>query len=372
MANYALNFSRNLRRLRREHDMTQKSLADACGYSEKTVSKWECAESIPSIETLFMLANLFCTDIEALFSDESEFYYLGIDGGGTKTELALADADGTVIRTLKTTCSNPMDIGAEKAKSVLTDAIHKICHNIPLSSVCVFAGIAGGTSGGMKEVMTEFFGGFHFRAFQCDSDNQNIIAAGLGEKDGITLILGTGICVFSQVSGIQARVAGWGYYIDNGGSAYNIGRDALNAYYCELDGSGPRTAITDEIQALGVSDPQLLLGKLYAEGKKTIASFASAVFRAADVNDGVALAILERNIAAAAHCIETAASRFESYPIPVIVAGGMTNEPILLDLLCRTIRNPEQYQFRKLECAPVSGAVKRAMELGRTVRLPNT
>ncbi|MFQ9147986.1 MAG: hypothetical protein ACLR5G_06880 [Eubacteriales bacterium] len=44
--------------------------------------------------------------------------------------------------------------------------------------------------------------------------------AGLGREDGIKVILGTGICAFSQIHGKREKVAGWGYFIDDGGSAY--------------------------------------------------------------------------------------------------------------------------------------------------------
>ena len=43
---YEKAFSINVRRLRKKLNITQKSLADAIGYSEKTVSKWETKGSI--------------------------------------------------------------------------------------------------------------------------------------------------------------------------------------------------------------------------------------------------------------------------------------------------------------------------------------
>ena len=38
-------------------------------------------------------------------------YYLGIDGGGTKTEFAVSTVDGHVLRDFKRDGSNPNDIG---------------------------------------------------------------------------------------------------------------------------------------------------------------------------------------------------------------------------------------------------------------------
>ena len=362
MRRYGELFAVNLKKLRKERGMTQRALAEVCGYSEKAVSKWEHGESVPSIDILFILARVFSISVDELFADEKTVYYLGVDGGGTKTELALADASGKIIRTCMAPCSNPMDIGAEAAKSVLREAIYDVCRDIPLSSVCMFAGIAGGASADMKRTMTAFFGEFRFRAFENDGDNQNIIEAGLGREDGITVILGTGICVFSQIRGKQEKVAGWGYLIDDGGSAYNIGRDALHAYFGALDGSEEASLLSERISALG-EDPQRLLRRIYAEGKRTVASFAPLVYRAAEDGDETAEAIINRNMAEAAHAIETAAKRFKRYPIKVVAAGGLLKEPRVTGDLRAALRHPERFEITALDCAPVIGAVRRAMAL---------
>ena len=38
------------------------------------------------------------------------------------------------------------------------------------------------------------------------------------------------------LAGIAVGIAGWGYLFDNGGSAFHIGRDAINAYFSAYDG----------------------------------------------------------------------------------------------------------------------------------------
>ena len=95
-------FAANIKAQRRKRKMTQKEFAELLGYSEKAVSKWECGAGIPPIETLFEIAKLFDTSVEGLFNAD-ERYYLAIDGGGTKTALLLADHDGAVIRSYRTT-----------------------------------------------------------------------------------------------------------------------------------------------------------------------------------------------------------------------------------------------------------------------------
>lgn len=293
-------------------------------------------------------------------------FYLGIDGGGTKTALALSNSKGEIIRTLRTDNCNPVDIGFEKATEILRDAIYEICSDIPFPSIYTFAGIAGGTTADMKERFYNFFSKFNFAAFSNDSDNRNIIAAGLGKRDGMTLILGTGICAFIQKDNTHTKVAGWGYFIDNGGSGYNLGRDALNAYFCAFDTSGEKTLLTEEIDKIYPGGPQKLIGYIYNGGKKVVASFAPAVFEAIKKGDKIAKEILKSNMRQAAHIVETAAKKFDNNKkIPVILAGGLTKQSMVVELLKNSLENIEKYEIDILSIEPVYGAVMLAQELNK-------
>ncbi|MBR2848853.1 MAG: XRE family transcriptional regulator [Clostridia bacterium] len=362
MNDYTKKFAENVKRLRKAHNITQKELADKIGYSEKAVSKWECAASVPDVEALFTLSRHFNVRIDDLFKDSSEIYFLGIDGGGTKTAFALADKTGKVLRTHECEGCNPMDIGIDASKKILADGIYAITEGIALSSVVLFAGIAGGGSPHMHAALGEHFASLGFAASWNDSDNANIIAAGIGNDDGIAMITGTGIFAMAQIGGERSRVAGWGYLIDNGGSAYNVGRDGLNAYYCALDGSAPKTALTEAIDTHTGMTPQQLLGAIYAGGKRKIASFAPLVYKTARAGDKVAADIVEKNIAAIALVVETAGKRFQKTPIRVVFAGGLTKEPDFLESVQKHLSEPERFDLARIPCSPVEGAVRLAME----------
>ncbi len=291
-----------------------------------------------------------------------DIYYLGIDGGGTKTALALADRDLHILRQSRMDCCNPVDIGAEPAKDRLREGIAQICAGIPYSQISLFAGIAGGTAGGNQAMLADFFASFGFAACGNDNDNPAILSAGLGDKNGITMILGTGICAFTQQNGVRTRTAGWGYLFDDGGSAYNIGRDGLTAYFQAYDGTGTPTAIAD-ILLKTYPNPQVLLGELYMGGKKVIASYATLVYEAARGGDGVAMEIIRRNMAFAAKVVETAAVSLREDVIPVVLTGGLTKETLTIDFLRDSLTIPERFDVRVLDCEPVWGAVLLAKEI---------
>ena len=56
----------NIARLRRERGLTQAELAERINYSDKAVSKWERAESLPDVLTLISLAEQLDTDLNTL------------------------------------------------------------------------------------------------------------------------------------------------------------------------------------------------------------------------------------------------------------------------------------------------------------------
>lgn len=360
MANYEQFFAANLRRLRKAAGMTQAELGRAIGYSEKSVSKWECAAGIPDVDGLFALSKTLCVSVEALFADNTKVYFLGIDGGGTKTTLLLTDSDGKEIRKIYADRSNPMDIGVEKCTQVLREGICEVCEGLPLSSVVIYAGIAGCTS--VKKQLQDFFSTLPVRLFECDSDNTNFMQAALGDGDGVSVILGTGICAWARRDGKTYRTGGWGYLINEGGCAFDIGQDALKTYYSWVDGMMEPSILSESIGKL-YGDNAVLLRQVYQGGKKWIASLAPMVFQAAQQGDSTAVAIIKRNVAAAAQLIETAAKRFPAGPVKVVLTGGLTNQPSLLQSLCDAMQSPERIVLSVLESEPVTGAVTLAQKL---------
>ena len=365
---YEKAFSANVRRLRKKLNMTQKALADAIGYSEKTVSKWETEGSIPSIEALFKIASIFRVNITELFKCDESVYYLGIDGGGTKTEFALSDSDGKIVSRLFMDGSNPNTVGIERAKRIIEDGVLQVCKDIPLSSVVVYAGIAGCASGNYADEIKSMLKKMSFAACDVGSDNNNIVAAGLGENEGITMILGTGICSYVVKKEETKRIAGWGYLFDNGGSAFHIGRDAINAYFSAYDGSGEETSLVENIKQTFDGTNADFLKYLYDGGNKLVSSYAMCVFEEAEKGDPVSIFILKKNMAEVAKIIRASLSHFLDYneKIPVILGGGLTNQKLLMPYLASALGDDvEKCDIQILSVPPVQGALELAKSLWR-------
>ena len=66
------NIADNIIKLRKKNHLTQAELAEKINYSDKAVSKWERAEAVPDIDTLYLLANLFGVTVDYFLHDDKD------------------------------------------------------------------------------------------------------------------------------------------------------------------------------------------------------------------------------------------------------------------------------------------------------------
>lgn len=364
----AIHFSENLKHYRKEYGFTQKQLAEKIGYTEKSVSKWENGNALPTMDMCLKLAELFRVSLdELMFEKTSCHYFLGIDGGGSKTAFKLVDENGVALNTIYQGSSNPNDIGMENAIAVLKDGISQICNGIPISKVTMYAGLSGGgLTGDNAAVLNRFFKKIGFYAFDNGSDIENLVALSDYEKC-ILVIMGTGFIVYALNGKKKKRIAGWGQFFDEGGSGYTLGRDAITAALCAIDGSGKPTLLTSLFEQRLGETASAHLAKFYQGGKRYIAKFAELVFLAAERNDKVSIEILERNMAFVAGKISTALAELVDHAdagnIPVLFSGGISERTDMLFPLIEKYISGDVCHLMRLENEPVDGAIKRAQKI---------
>ena len=355
-------FAENLKRIRKEAGLTQEGLARELSYSVKAVSKWECATSLPPTAVLIRMAEILHTTLDALLDYPcSPIYYLGIDGGATKTDFALTDGEGQVLRRAVFSSANPIDIGIDAALRILDGGIREVCHDLPMRKISVFAGISGGGAAENREKIRAFLSSYRFGKVENGSDTNSILACGLGEADGVAVIMGTGSVAFAQKDGKTERFGGLGYLYDVGGNGYSIGRDAIRAVLCAEDGTGEPTLLTSLLaRESGTRISFSSIAEIYRFDKRRVASLAPAVTEAADAGDRVALDILDKNMAEIAHLLDSAAPMFKdaTEAVPAVFVGGLTKRAdLLFPMILKHLEHPETYALRAYRKAPVYGAL---------------
>ena len=228
-------------------------------------------------------------------------YFLGIDGGGTKTEFLLTDGKLNEIKRIKKSASNPAGVGIDATLGVLGEGLSEIACDIPCGDIAVFAGIAGILRGNSGKTVQKFLGQYGFYAFGADTDCFNAYKAAFPAGGGVCAIMGTGTSVFYMKNGELKILGGLGYLLDRFGSGYDIGAMGLRvALLCE-QGAGPETLIREIILEKEGKDallPELL--SYYSSEWEKIASYSECVFKAFENGDCVALDIVRENVKRAA------------------------------------------------------------------------
>lgn len=336
-------------------------MGDRISYSGKAISKWEAGNVFPPTEALLRLSEVLQVNLDTLLStEEMPFYYLGVDGGGTKTIFLLTDETGKILRQSKQGPCNVVNLPREAVAAVLTQGISDVCEGISMQQVFAFFGIAGVASA-KTDILTPMLKRFGFAAFSIGSDAQNIISAGLQGRDGIIAIMGTGSSVFTSHGSTIARIGGYGHLLGDPASGYELGRGALHAILAEADGSGKNTLLTALFEKKIGHNIFEELSEFYKQGKPYIASFAPLIFEGIRQGDAVAEEIFSENIRRFAVQIKAARKQFKTEEtLPLVLGGGLTNAKDLLLPPLEKALTDDKIKIEILKQEPIMGALRLA------------
>ena len=256
-------------------------------------------------------------------------YVIGIDGGGTKTRMAVCAPDGTLLRQETLGAFNLSAIGEDGFRR-RTEEILALCGDMRgCGAICVGgAGVSGAAAG---EILRAELAAHGFAGKLLLCGDHEIALAGAMQTPGCVLIAGTGsVCYGKNAAGETFRCGGGGHIIDDPGSGYTLGRDALAAALRTEDGRLSENALHAAVMdAVGGHDIQGIFDFVYfsRRGKSDIAALAPLVLRCAEQGDAVSLAILRRGAAELARLVSAVTGRLGlDKKSPCALAGGLLAE----------------------------------------------
>jgi N-acetylglucosamine kinase-like BadF-type ATPase len=229
-------------------------------------------------------------------------YVIGVDGGGTKTELALIDLDGKLVGMEKVGSSNYQAVGGEQLRDELLEGFSGLANvtNVDIDRVDqIFLGLAGaGRQTDREEIKALFDDTVFAGKITVDSDAIVALAGAFGTNPGIILIAGTGaICFGSNQDGKIVRSGGWGYLLGDEGSGYYIGREAIIASLKDFDGRGEKTSLKENLkQRFELDSIDKIIPLIYQNkiDRVAIADIAPVVFELATQGDLIAEEIVRK------------------------------------------------------------------------------
>jgi glucosamine kinase len=303
-------------------------------------------------------------------------YKIGVDGGGTKTELILVDARGEVIaRHLAPGC-NPSIAGPARAREILADALTTLLREskidipkskIPSTLLCMAGApefwqeTAAGLSSASTTPTPSASASASASAFSLQpsafslpalgavtalDDSHPVLELATGGRPGLVLHGGTGSFVAARdPSGKIHYAGGLGWRFGDEGGGHEIGRRAIARALLELQGWAPGSSLDRLVQThTGETEARAITRWFYQhpEPQRQIAALAPAVLDlAAHGDEHAALIVGDACLPLLILAERVAAWLFpvaQLPRLPVGLSGPILNHPVVLSLFrSRTI-----------------------------------
>lgn len=294
-------------------------------------------------------------------------YFLGIDGGGTKTTCLVTDEGlNEVYRTVGSSI-NFYSEGLDNARRNMKAMLDEISENTGISH---FSGVCVGSSALFTRADEKTMSDFCDEIFDCDNiimDSDLFIALKASEKENsVVVIAGTGSMAAGLTrDGSVITKGGFGYILGDEGSGYRIALDGIREAVRSLDGTGKKTVLgVMLLEFSGVKTAAELVDVFYSPEKdrKTLASFTSFVIKAAENGDETALSIIQHQ---AKLLSETVAALIKEMPEKPFVSlyGGVFQHSELYASYFKGLIKDICIGCEILSKEPVFGAAVAAREI---------
>lgn len=257
---------------------------------------------------------------------------VGVDGGGTRTRVILADANGNVLARTEGAATSLQpgheSVAADIIKALIADVLAMAERTETRPAVCV-VGVAGA---GQERAAQALWSALATRRVADDvsvqADATIAMDDAFGDSAGVLLIAGTGSVAFSRApDGRLERCGGWGPWVGDEGSAGWLGRRALSVITAAQDGREPETALTGAVlTALELESLEELIPWAAEATPGKLATLVPVIMQVASTGDLRSNALISLCVEELSLHVRTLARRCfmdERAAIPVALAGGM-------------------------------------------------
>jgi N-acetylglucosamine kinase-like BadF-type ATPase len=300
-------------------------------------------------------------------------FYLGIDGGGTKTRCALGDERKT-LGTAVAGASNVIRVGEAQARESLHASVREVCTAARITPekigrICI--GAAGAArpevAGKIQRILAELTRA----SIEVVGDTLIALEAAFGTGPGVIAIAGTGSIAYGRdATGRTWRAGGWGYAISDEGSGHWIGHRAVSAIVRARDAGQGTVLEAMVLQAWSLQTFDELVQVANSQPPPDFPRLFPVVLKAADEGDSRACALLAD---AGTHLAGLTANVIDrlmphSPHAPVAMTGSVFRQSTEVR---QVFYNSLHARFPGLEVRnelvePVEGALARARRAGTT------
>jgi len=299
---------------------------------------------------------------------------LAVDGGNSKTELALARVDGTVLAIARGPGSNQHRVGIDGTVGIIAKLWEQAVaeagvHEPPRHAVYVLAGAD------LPEEEVALENAFAARQWtqtcRVRNDTIAVLRSGSERGWGVAVVCGAGINARGVApDGREERFPALGAISGDWGGGGDLGLGALSAASRAEDGRGPATLLHDTVPAyFGMARPSEVSGAIYRDELSTsrLIELAPVVLAASDAGDEVAAALVDRLAAEIVDFVRATLHRLDvgAQPVDVVLGGGLMHArhaPLDAAIDSGVLDVAPHAAVRRPDTPPIAGALLLALD----------
>lgn len=296
--------------------------------------------------------------------------FLGVDGGGSKTEFVLISQAGDILARHLEGPAYYLEIGVDALRAMLARGIRAALAQAALAPgqlSFAFLGLPayGEDSQLLAQLDTVATPTLREGAYRCGNDMVCGWAGAHACADGISVVAGTGSIAYGEYAGRIGRAGGWGEVFGDEGSAYWVAREGLTLFARMSDGRAARGPLYEILRGHFALEHDLdLCAAVYGKTqalRSEFAQLAKIVADAAQRGDAGARSIFTRSAQELAAIIDATGDNLQVPPgatVPVSYSGGMfaLTELVLQPLQTALAQRGHAYRFVAPRTTPAIGA----------------
>jgi N-acetylglucosamine kinase-like BadF-type ATPase len=229
---------------------------------------------------------------------------LAVDGGNSKTDVALLDAGGGLLSVVRGAGSSPQHLGIDGCLAVLQPLIERAAARAAIGllggpiAAAGYVLLAGADLPEERVVLSSRIAGKGWsERLVVDTDTVALLRTGTDRGWGVAVVCGAGInCIGRAPDGTEVRFLALGPTTGDWGGGADVGLAALGAAARSADRRGPQTPLEHAVAAhFGVSDPDDVARAIHLRelSEFRLVELAPLVLAASD-DDPVAAGIIDR------------------------------------------------------------------------------
>lgn len=266
-------------------------------------------------------------------------YYLGIDGGGTRTTAVVTDEKGNIITKKTGRTINFYSVGNETARNNLSDLMNEITAETGITSFSsAFIGCSALDCEADEETTDMLCKGvINAEKIKMHSDVYIALKSVKGAKFPCVAICGTGSIAAAEDNDGSIHVSGgWGHILGDEGSAYAIAVNALKIC-CQMCDKGEKTPLLDSAnEFFGTDDFRKAIDIIYSPDmtKDRLARFASVL----DESDETVSEIIKNEARRFAVTVATLLKKVKQCDVLGLYGGVFQNNSLFREKFTESIR----------------------------------